>query len=1084
MFQNPTIAAFAKQVTNGTGGLLQPSISAILPRPNDIPLSFSQERLWFIDRLEGSIQYHIPSLLRLKGSLNRSALSHALETLVNRHEVLRTVYIEKAGQAYQFVSNKNEWKLSIIDGGIFNEDQSQLQQYIEAEISRPFDLTKDYMLRAVLINLDKQEHLLVVTMHHIASDGWSLSIMVNEIAEAYAAYNEGRVITLNPLEVQYADYAIWQRNYLNDEVLNNKISYWKEKLRDVVSLQLPATYKRPVVQSTRGAIVAFDIDNGLTSQLYELGKQNGATLFMTLLGVFKILMHRYSGQEDICVGSPIANRTQNEVEELIGFFVNTLALRSNLKGDMLFADLLQQVKDTTMEAYANQEVPFEKIVEAVVRVRDVSRTPLFQVMFALNNTPAVPALHLGGLHLTVEEARHTTSQFDLSFNIIENVKGLNGVVEYCTDLYDDKAIQRMIIHFKNLISSIVQDPAQKIGKLSMLSPAENHQLLEEFNNTATAYPKNKSIVDLFEEQVIKTPGETAIVFEGQQLTYNELNGRSNQLANYLNKIGVEPGNNIGLLSPRGPDMIISIFGILKAGCTYVPFNVEYPAERLNYIIEDAEIKHIICPSLELIPSAGFENCKIIHPEEAFSCSSNSYKISIAVDAPAYIMYTSGTTGKPKGIAVSHKNILKLVFEPGVIKVNPQDRMLQWSNFAFDGSVYEIFCSLLVGASLYLIKDDWSSNVFELNRVIEEQNITICFVTTALFNSFIDINPGMLKGLRKILFGGELVSPSHVKKALHTAGANKIIHVYGPTETTVYATCYAIDEVGVQATIPIGKPLSNTSLYVLDNYMQLVPVGVTGELFIGGDGVSLGYVNNKKLTNEKFVSNPLRDAEVDRIYRTGDLVRMLPDGNIEYLGRKDNQVIIRGYRIEPEEIEGLVLESGLVQQAVVMVKEDSNSNKRLVGYISTDKDFDKRMLNNYLHARLPAYMVPGLWVEMSSMPLNANGKIDKKALPYTDSDQLLTNTYVAPRTELEERLVKIWMDLLGLERVGVEDNFFELGGHSLLAMRLISAIQRELNLQVAVKELFEFTTISELSKYLEIRSGVPEKDTEAYDLLVI
>ena len=638
-------------------------------------------------------------------------------------------------------------------------------------------------------------------------------------------------------------------------------------------------------------------------------------------------------------------------------------------------------------------------------------------------------------------------------------------MEYNSDLYKEETIIRMISHFRELVVSILNDPQKKISELSILSKGQEFDAISVLNSNETIYPKHKTIVQIFEEQAAKTPEAVAVVFGGEELTYRQLDECSNQLANYLTDKGINPEDNVGLLSLRGLEMIIGIFGIIKTGAAYVPFNTEYPAERLQYIVENARIRHIVHTDPKLVNAFGLENYNCINLNESAAYPTKARRTNAGPDSPVYIMYTSGTTGRPKGITVSNRNIIKLVYEPADIAVNPKDRMLQWSNYAFDGCVYEIYSSLLKGASLYMIKDEWASDVYELGRVIKQQKITVCFITTALFNSFIDVDPEILLGLRKILFGGEKVSLSHVRRAIQVAGPGKIAHVYGPTETTVYATYCPLNHLREDGIIPIGKPLANTKLFVLDEDMHIVPPGVKGELYIGGDGVSSGYVNNDMLTDEKFVHILIGEKQ-ERVYRTGDLVRWLTDGNIDYIGRVDNQVKIRGYRIEPGEIESVLQESHMVSKAVVTIREDREGTRSLVGYIVPTGMYDKAILISWLQNKLPDYMIPVLWVELDSFPLNPNGKIDKKALPDPDVMQLLSDVYVAPRNDTEEKLAAIWQDILDIEQTGIHDNFFELGGHSLLAIRLISAIRKKLETELTINYIFEYPTIAGLAEHLD------------------
>ncbi|MEO7768443.1 MAG: amino acid adenylation domain-containing protein, partial [Ferruginibacter sp.] len=649
---------------------------------------------------------------------------------------------------------------------------------------------------------------------------------------------------------------------------------------------------------------------------------------------------------------------------------------------------------------------------------------------------------------------------------VVNTSQINIGLSYNKDLLDELYVKQIREHIEHVLHQVINNAEGKLSDISIITPARFHQLLVTFNDTYSAYPKEKSIIDLFEEQVANTPSATAIVFEGESITYQQLSERSNQLANYLSATPIRPGANIGLLSYRGIDMIVAMLGIVKAGCAYVPFNTEYPGERLNFIIEDAAIAHVVYTSHELLQSKALNGLSQIHINDAADSSTASPAVEIPANAFLYVMFTSGTTGRPKGIGVNHQNVVKLVYDKGPISVLPSDRVLQWSNYSFDGSTYDIYSSLLKGATLCLISDNWAADADQLSRVMNEQQITVCFITTALFNTFIDVHPDSLKGIRKILFGGEMVSSYHVKKALSVLGGGKIVHVYGPTETTTYASSYPIDKVEEGMGIPIGKPLSNSQFYVLDGHRQLVPVGVPGELYIGGDGVSTGYVNNVELTRERFIINPFTNKANDKIYRTGDIVKWLPDGNIEYLGRIDDQVKIRGYRIEPAEIEAVLLQSGLVSQSVVIARENKEGDKRLIGYIIPQADFSKAAMLEYLHSRLPEYMVPDVWVELDALPLTPNGKVDKKALPEAGESELLHLEYVAPRNDTERAMAVIWQELLDLEKVGIHDDFFELGGHSLLAIRLISAIRRKLEVELTINYIFEYTTIAGLAGHLE------------------
>ncbi|MEO6231488.1 MAG: amino acid adenylation domain-containing protein [Ferruginibacter sp.] len=1071
LFLYPSIVQLADHLQLQDKGLLLPPIEA-RSRPAYIPLSFGQERLWFIDRLEGSVPFHAPMVLKLAGNLNTEALAAALQSIVNRHEVLRTVFREENGRPFQYVNDKDNWVLNHIDGATYQQNDHEFKSVIKALINKPFDLLKDHMLRADLIKIDEQQYILILTLHHIASDAWSLSILVKEVVELYKAYTDERPAQLPYLAIQYADFAVWQKAYLQGEMLAYKLNYWKEKLDGIIPLQLPSDFTRPAVQSTKGASIGFNIDKQLAEQLKELSQQQGTTLFMTMLAAFNVLLHGYTGQKDICVGTSIAGRQQQEVENLIGFFVNILALRTTVDPSITFTALLERVKQTTLDAYEHQEVPFEKVVDAVVKERDLSRSPLFQVLLVVLNTPVAAKTDLGDLILSGKGYEHTSSKYDITFFVTETVQGLAGSMEYSTELFSEQTIQSMITHLNELLHAIVNNPLQKVGDLPLITMGEKEELLQKFNATTLAYPGHQTIIELFEAQVQLNPTALAVIFQDDEITYDELNVRASKLANYLLGKGVKPATNVALLCNRGIETIVGIMGILKAGCAYVPINIEYPVERINFIIEDADITSIVHNNHELLEATGLDKFNCIYINDSSDAAlASSPAINTTAGSCAYIMFTSGTTGRPKGIAVSHQNIIKLAFDGGPIAITSTDRVLQWSNYSFDGSTYDIYSSLLNGATICMINDSWASDIDELSKVMIAKNITVCFITTALFNTFIDVRPKTLIGLRKILFGGEMVSLSHVKKALSILGEGKIVHVYGPTETTVYACSYAIDKLAAATGIPIGKPLSNTRFYVLNEYKKLLPVGVPGELYIGGDGVSLGYVNNPLLTAERFIQNPYSDISEDRLYRTGDIVRWLPGGVIEYISRIDDQVKIRGYRIELGEIESVLQECSLVRHAAVIAKTDKDGTKRLVAYIVPNDEFDKAAIQSFLKNKLPDYMVPALMVEMESLPLNANGKIDRKVLPDPEPVQQSNDEFVAPANHIEKVLANVWQKLLGLDSVGIHDNFFEIGGDSLLAIRVVSALRKELDLEMPISNIFEFQTIALLAAQLETQSGI-------------
>ncbi|RBL91355.1 non-ribosomal peptide synthase/polyketide synthase [Chitinophaga flava] len=1070
IFEHPTIAALAQLLEGRT--TVSSSVALVsVERPSHIPLSYSQERLWFIDQLEGSTHYHIPAVLKLDGDLNVAGLAHALRTIVNRHEVLRTVIAQENNTAYQRILDKDQWNLEVINEPLYKTDDTALQQFITTLISTPFNLSSDHMLRAHLIVLGEQEYILAIVLHHIASDGWSTGIIVRELMELYSAYTYTREPQLPELAIQYADYAIWQRKYLSGAVLEKQLDYWKNKLTGVTALELPTDYTRPVLQSTRGNIFSFQVDGALSSGLRKLSLEQDTTLFMTLLAAFKVCLSRYSGQADICVGTPSAGRTREEAEGLIGFFINTLALRNHVDKTASFISFLKQVKENTVEAYAHQEIPFEKVVEAVVKERDISRTPLFQVMFELQNIPQTPRLKLGNVTLSEGPAEHTTSKFDLTFALRETPDGLEGHIEYCADLFAADTIDRMQTHFKRLLQAVVQNPGQRIDDLEMLDTIEKQLVLETFNATAYDYPKTQLITDLFEARVSQMPDAIALVLGDQQLTYRELDERSDQLAHYLQGQGLTAGNLVPLCTSRSFEMMIGMLGILKAGGAYVPVDPEYPAERIGLILRDCGEEGLVVTTGEhkhLI--AGVNNNKqLICIDQLQEVLQHQPKTKVSsITSPedlAYIIYTSGSTGKPKGVMVPHSAVVNMIHSRSrQFGITSDDKLLQFYNYCFDAAAEQIYLALASGATLVLIADEIRLDKQLFTQLLEQEGITHLDVTPGFLAT---LTPGKYGRLKRVVSGGEACSP---QLAGSWATYIDFYNAYGPTETTVTATGYLFTrDYKLTDIVPIGKPLDNVKAYILDDSGHVLPVGVPGELYLGGVQVAKGYLNMPHLTAEKFVIDPFNDSPA-KLYRTGDLCKWLPDGNIVYLGRKDEQVKVRGYRIELGEIESVLLETGLVKQGVVIADhQQGRADKRLIAYVVPEGIFDKEAIFAGLQSKLPDYMVPAVVVELASLPLTSNGKIDKKALPVIEADTL-SEGYVAPRNEMEQMIADVWQEVLGIPRVGIHDNFFVLGGHSLLGMRVIAALGPEAG--ISVKSLFLHPTVAGLAAAARVVDSLP------------
>jgi len=1062
LFVHPTIAGLGAYLDKQNKRTLLPAITAG-DRPEYIPLSFSQERLWFIDRLEGSVQYHLPAVLRLKGSLDQEALDKTLRTIINRHEVLRTAILEHEGQGYQYIMPAGNWSLGTKEDLV--ADETSLTSYIGELITKPFDLSTDYMLRADLIRLGEEDHILAVTMHHIASDGWSTSILVKEVVALYEGYLSKRPVDFPSLEIQYADYAIWQRSYIQSEVLDEKLAYWKEKLAGVSPLELPIDYNRPAVQSSRGAAVSFEIGAAIGRKVQALSHKRGVTHYMTLLSVFKVLLYRYSGQEDICVGTPVAGRNQQEIEGLIGFFINTLALRSQIQGDMSFSTLLEEVKVTTLEAYSHQEVPFERVVDAVVKDRDMSRTPLFQVEFVLQNTPEVPELKLGELTLSDQGFEQSTSKFDLTFFIKETKDGFQCLIQYNTDLYKQERILRMASHFTRLLESAVSSPEVHVGRLKMLSANEQKQLLV-YGSSCSPYPVDATVPDLFEVQALRYPDREAVVFGGESISYKELNEHANLLAHELQRRGVKKDTLVPLYTERGIDMLTGILGILKAGGAYVPIDTDFPGERLSFMLEDTDAAITVSSgeySMYLRTLLG-RNLEVVDLDEVKMSSiedgrSNPPR-SLGTYNLAYVIYTSGSTGKPKGVKVSHGNLVDYVYgledRTGISACRSYALV---STIATDLGNTVLYSSLIFGGTLHVFTRETVSNIEKLHEYFSEHRIDCLKIVPSHWKALtMDGQP--LLPAKLLIFGGEALQPSVVEVIRAVGTGCRIINHYGPTETTIGKLLHEVDAgTRYDQTIPIGKPFSNTRVYILSKEGMLCPIGVPGQLYVAGDGVSRGYLNQEELTSEKFIADPY-GKEGSRMYGTGDMVAYKSDGNILFIGRVDDQVKIRGYRVEPGEVSRILSQSELVSEGVVMAKTDSSGNKRLVGYVVPQGKFDKQAIQNYLSTKLPEYMVPAIWVELERLPLTPNGKIDRKALPDPEITAIAAE-YVAPRNETEQALAGIWQELLGVERIGIYDNFFELGGDSILTIQVVSRTRR-LGYVMQPKDIFKYQEIAGLS----------------------
>ncbi len=1085
-FESPTVAELDRTLIDlhtTNKGLTFPAIQARTDR-EQLPLSRAQERLWFLNQFEGSSgTYNIPGAYRVSGNLDINALQLALSEIVRRHEVLRTSFPTHDSKPIQVINPQTTININLVDLQQLELKEREIivLQEIQKEATTPFDLDAGLpLLRCSLLQLASTDYVLLLTAHHIVFDGWSIGIFIKELSSLYAAFVREEPSPLPELPIQYADFAVWQREYLSGEVLESQLNYWRQHLANAPELlQLPTDRPRPTVRTYRGATQSWTLNKDLSQKLQALSRDCDTTLFMTLLAAFATLLYRYSGQSDILIGSPIANRNRSEIESLIGFFVNTLVLRTTFVNRPSFEDLLAQVKETTLKAYQYQDVPFEQVVEALQPERSLSYSPLFQVVFILQNAP-MGEVELPGVSLSWIERQSTIAKFDLTLSMRETESGLVGEWEYNTDLFDGSTIERMACHFQNLILGIVENPSQKIDKLPLVSKAERHQLLAEWNDTAVEYPIEKCIHQLFEERVEKTPDAVAVVFEGKELTYQQLNTKANRLASYLQSLGVKAETLVGICVERSWEMVVGLLGILKAGGAYVPIDPNYPPERIALMLSDSGAS-VLLTQQHLTAALPEHGARVVclDEEEIFSSSSAENLADRATpENLAYVIYTSGSTGKPKGVQISHRALANFLAsmeqKPGIAA---SDVLLAVTTISFDIAGLELYLPLTVGARVVLASRTAATDGIQLAEKISTSGATLMQATPATWRLLLASGWRGCPGL-KILCGGEALPVDLAKELLSRGGS--VWNLYGPTETTIWSAVCEVDAQKLEGSaIPIGRPIANTQIYLLDASQTPVPVGVSGELYIGGAGLARGYLNRPELTAEKFIPNPF-DAGT-KLYKTGDLARYLLDGSIQYIGRIDNQVKLRGFRIELGEIEAVLNQHPAVGQAVAIAREIAPGDKRLVAYIvPLEKQLEQQLstetLRNFLKARLPEYMIPSAFVLLDAFPLTPNGKIDRRALKTPTDFGTAAENFVAPRTPVEEKIAAIWSEVLGIERISVRDNFFAIGGHSLLIVRVQSRLREAFDSNISVVELFKHSTISELAKIIEGASATSRAES--------
>jgi amino acid adenylation domain-containing protein len=1065
-------------------------------------VSYAQERLWLLDRLEpGSPTYNIARAIRMRGALSTQALRAAFDAIVARHESLRTTFAEVDGQPMQVIAESRSVELPLVDLSDSPEAQreSALERVIREEAQRPFDLATGPLLRATLLRLRPDDHVLLLVMHHIVTDGWSMSILFREISQLYEAATTGRPVSLPALPLQYADFARWQRESLTPAALERQLTYWRTQLAGAPPvLELPTDRARPAARTPRGAVQHMVLPQPLVDRLKTVGRGANATFFMTLLAAFQTLLSRYTGADDIVVGSPAAGRGEVDLEPMIGFFVNTLVLRTDLSGNPAFRELVARVREVALEAYSHQETPFERLVEALNVQRTLSYPPVFQVMFVLQNAPR-QTFELPGLTMTELDIDIGTAKFDLTVETAEVDEGLFCAFEYSTDVFEHATMTRMLQHFRSLLEGVAANPEQRLSELPLIDAAERRRVVTEWNDTTVAYPREQCLHWIFEAQAARTPDAVALVYRAQQITYAELNRRADQLAGHLRARGVGRGVPVGICIERSIDAVLGLLGILKAGGAYVPMDPTYPASRLAFMLEDSRAPVLLTVQrlLERVPRTGCEVlCLDRLPETVAPSVAAAPGRDVTAEDPAYIIYTSGSTGTPKGVLAPHRaSVNRFTWMWRRWRYEPHEVGCQTTALSFVDAMWEIFGPLLQGVPSVIVPDEAIEDPIGLVEILAANRVTRIVLVPSLLWLLIDTVPSIgsrLAALRFWVTSGEAITPELAGRFAATFPAATLVNLYGSSEVAGDVTSYVIERDRVLERIPIGRPIDNTRIYLLDRYLNPVPIGMPGQIHVAGDGLARGYLHNPELTSQKFIPDPFGDDRGARLFATGDRGRFLPDGNIEFLGRVDTQFKIRGIRIEPSEVETVVCAHPSVQAAVVTVV-GAGAAERLVCHVvphggaSVPDD-----LRPFVRQQLPDFMVPSAFVPLPALPLTPNGKVDRRAL--TVPIQLRPDRerdHVAPSTREEKALAGIFAEVLKLDRVGVHDNFFELGGHSLLGIQVIARVRKVFRVELPLRRLFEEPTVAGLCIEIERaeRSGArvvasaPSRDVTSREQLL-
>lgn len=1032
------------------------------PLNSPIPLSFPQQRQLFLEMLErGTAVNNLSVFIEFKGKVDLAALEQSANEIIARHDVLRTCFSFEQGIPAPVVLDNLMISLPTVDLQEIDvmEQMAEASRIAEKEILQPFDLAQTPLIRLRLYVLSREKYLLLVVVHHTIADGWSLGVFLQELLTFYQAITDSKRSQVPELPIRYTDFAYWQTDHIRGKLLQSSMDYWKKQLAgELPVIELPTDQQRSSRQTFSGGTYRFVLPTELIEALEKLSRQEDVTLFMTLLTAFYMLLHRYSGQEDILVGTPVANRNLPELEHLIGVFINTLVLRINLAGDPGFRELLKRVRDVSLEAYAHQDLPFEQLVEALKPKRDLSRTPIFQVVFNLQNSP-IPKLEIPGLEIGFLDINRGVSEFDLTLMVSKSEGQYHGTVEYNDDLFKPATVTRMFQSFQMLLENAIAQPDCPISRLPILTKEELHRLVHGLNRTSLDYPNEKCVHQLFEEQVERTPNAVAVIHNDASITYLELNRRANILARHLHTLGVGPGIRVGLLVKRSLEIIEVLLAILKAGGTYVPLHPSFPKERMQFIFEDANVQ-VLLTNVDL-ESPGDYNVHVVNlKEDKLSTKTDCPNPTINITSAdlAYIIYTSGSTGRPKGVMVQHSALVNFLWSmrirPGM---NEGDTLISVTSISFDIAALELFLPLIVGATVVIASEEMITNPCMIGQAISHYQVNTMQATPATWQLLLESGWAGEPGL-KALCGGEVLRRKLADQLLDRAGI--LWNMYGPTETTVWSSISQIQK--GDTPITIGQPIGNTQLYVLDRHLQPLPIGVVGELHIGGEGLTHGYLNHPDLNNRKFIPDCFSSRPGARLYKTGDHARYLPDYSIELLGRMDDQVKMNGHRIELGEIAAVLMQHPSVHQAVAITRTESSGDKRLVAYFvpKQDQSTDVGELQDFLRQKLPAYMIPAVLIQLNELPLTPGGKIDRKALPVPGDIRSLPG-YIAPRNKVEQILAGIWQDVLDMEQVGIHDNFFDLGGASIQSIQIVAKANIS-GLRITVENIFEYQTIARLA----------------------